>query len=102
MESPKSFHARSDDETRNSILLVEDLAGYADFCYEHTVITRENAFSMVRILACLHPPFTVPKVLAELRLLFVTWQAQWKGLVETHGMKESCANGFLAAKEGIP
>jgi thiamine kinase-like enzyme len=102
MECPRSFHARSDDRTFNSIVLLEDIGDHVDFCDEHMVISKENAISMVTTLADLHAPFATPDAQARLKPYFDTWQQRWKGLVETNQMKDYTNKGFLEAREVIP
>lgn len=102
IESPRSRHARSDAETCNSIVLLDDLEGYASFCDEHTVITRDDALGMAMTLADLHGPLANPAVFARIRPHFATWTTRWAGLVQNNHMKEYTNKGFLAAEAVIP
>ncbi|MET0986168.1 MAG: hypothetical protein ABW034_12260, partial [Steroidobacteraceae bacterium] len=77
IESPRSRHARSDSDTCNSIVLLDDLEGYASFCDEHTVITREDAISMAMTLADLHGPLANPATFARISPYFATWTTRW-------------------------
>lgn len=102
IESPTCRYARSDADTCNSIVLLDDLEGNATFCDEHTVITREDALSMVLTLADLHGPLSNPAVFARVKPHFDTWITRWTGLVQTNQMKEYTNKGFLAAEAIIP
>jgi aminoglycoside phosphotransferase (APT) family kinase protein len=102
IETPRSYYAKSDSETCNSIVLLHDLEGYATFCDEHTVISREDALSMARTLAELHAPFTRASAFASIADYFETWPQRWYRLVEVNDMEEYTNRGFRAAEQVIP
>lgn len=102
LECPVSYHARSDAETANSIVLLEDIAARVEFCDENTTISRANAEEMMATLATLHANFYQPEKLAVASRHFGTWSDRWRGLVAGNGMDEYCNKGFQRAEDVIP
>jgi hypothetical protein len=102
IETPRSYHAKFDVDSCNSIVLLEDIGDWATFCDEHTIIDRDDAVSMVTTLADLHRPFSGPAELSGITPHFDTWQTRWGQLVRVNEMEQYTNQGFRAAEPAIP
>jgi aminoglycoside/choline kinase family phosphotransferase len=101
IEGARSYFANYDLESCNSIVLLEDLEGYASFCDEHTSISRDQAIEMTLLMADIHTRFSAPESLAIVAGRFPTWQEHWAN-ISSNGMEEYTNKGFLAAEQVIP
>jgi thiamine kinase-like enzyme len=57
IEAPVGIFANFDAASLNSIVMLEDMRGRAEFCDERTPISRKRAESQMRLLARLHGKF---------------------------------------------
>ncbi|WP_188823502.1 phosphotransferase [Novosphingobium indicum] len=100
IEAPKCLFANFDPRTFNSIILLKDMRGEADFCDYDTPITFERAAGMLRLLAGVHAKYAGDKVEA-IRPLLRTWPQHWANILRL-GMEEYSKRGFLAAETVMP
>jgi hypothetical protein len=102
IEAPISRFALHNDETFNSMIMLDDLTGVAQaFCNHETVMTRQRAESQMRLLARVHGRCFSDPELRERLSGFATWQGFFQNTL-VFGMKEGATAGFLAGEEVIP
>ena len=102
IEVPRTWYAGFDPKTFAYLIMMEDLAGTAQFPDERTILTRAQAEDMVRLLATLHSRFYDSAELGTEALPFKTWPAFWTDLTATPGFPEACDAGFAAAESVLP
>lgn len=101
IETAVSRHAAYDPETFASIVVLDDFAGYAEFCDETTVVDRDFAERQVDLLAAIHAPFyQSPELDGDLAVL-PTWHTRFSNLSHWR-LEESCAIGLREAGAIIP
>jgi thiamine kinase-like enzyme len=101
IQCPRAYFASYDPESFNSIVLLEDMEGYASFCDENLVISKEQALDMAVLLADLHAPFCDPKRFSTIANAFDTWPEHWAHILDNE-METYSNKGFLAAEAVVP
>lgn len=102
IEAPRSFYAKYDPTSFNSMVILGDLTGsVTEFCNHKTVMTLERARSQMRLLGKLHgTTYSHPGIQAQMEHV-KTWPDYFNGTL-AFGMEAGSNNGFLAAEEVIP
>ena len=102
IEAPRSYYARFDPETFNSLIILGDISDeVTEFCSHNTPMPRTRAESEMRLLASLHGTcYRDPRAKAELERI-PTWPEFFQR-TQAFGIREGSNEGFLAAKEVIP
>jgi aminoglycoside phosphotransferase (APT) family kinase protein len=102
IEAPVSRFARFDDETFNSMIMLDDLTDKVQsFCNHKTVMTRQRAESQMRLLAKVHGTCFKDPVLRERLAGFTSWREYFDNTLR-FGMDEGAKAGFAAAEHVIP
>ncbi|MBI2799293.1 MAG: aminoglycoside phosphotransferase family protein [Gammaproteobacteria bacterium] len=102
IEAPVAYHANYDRKSFNSIIVMHDMIGKVEFCRIDTPMTLERGMSQMRLLARLHGEYYAkPDKFAAMQD-FNTWEDYFKATVELAGFGDSCARGFIDAKDVIP
>lgn len=101
IETANARHAAYDPENFGSILVLDDFAGYADFCDEKTVVDRAFAEAEVDLLADIHAPFYQSPLLDDELASLPTWHTRFSNLAHWR-LEESCAIGLREAGDIIP
>lgn len=102
IEAPRSFFAKFDPETFNSIIVLGDLTGsVTEFCDYTTRMSRARAESQLALLAQMHGScYGNPELRRRLDCL-PTWPEYFES-TSGFGMEDGSNRGFLAAEEVIP
>jgi hypothetical protein len=101
IEAPRCWFANVDEHTFNSIVILHDMTGVADFCRFDAPISRARAENQMRLLATLHATYAGLPTLATDFGYLETWAGQFTFLAETP-YKDSCLRGFAMAEHVIP
>lgn len=101
INAPSTYFQNYDPESFNSILLLKDLHGTANFCDYDTPIDLDRARGMLSLLAEVHSTFYGEDKVRELRDKLRTWPQHWANQLRL-GMEEYSNRGFLAAEDVIP
>ena len=100
-EAPRAFHAAYDPESFNSIIVLEDFAGHAEFCDETTKVDRAFVERQVALLGRMHGQFDrSPLFEGELSVL-PTWHDRFSNLARFN-LREGCEAGLIEAREVVP
>ncbi|QIL73973.1 phosphotransferase (plasmid) [Diaphorobacter sp. HDW4B] len=102
VNAPIGVFANYDDETLNSIVMVEDLTDQVTaFCDHTTSITRQLAESQIDLLARLHGQCYGNVELLAQHQRFKSWPEYFNGTL-VFGMREGSEQGFARASDLIP
>jgi len=103
IESPVGFHAALDEESFNSIILLEDISDRViEFCSHRTVMTVERAQSQLRALAAVHGKYFGKAESPDGSLRdFDTWPEFFQRVL-AFGMKAGSEAGFRDGEGIIP
>ena len=102
IEAPRSFFARFDPETFNSIVVLSDLSASAtEFCNHETRMTRRRAESQLELLAKMHGSCYANAGLRERLSALPSWPEFFHN-TRAFGIEHGSNRGFLAAEEVIP
>lgn len=104
IETPLCYHSASDKRTFAAIHVIEDLVASksASFADETTLLTKEQAFDMIELLARLHGTFTEdPRLTTELKWL-VNYHDWFTIGVERVRTDRYHAKALTAAADVIP
>jgi thiamine kinase-like enzyme len=101
IEAPRCWHANYDPLGFNSIVVLDDFAGNAEFLSHATVSDRTRMQSQLDLLAALHSRFYQAPELQTIFAPLPTWYERFNKLRSFH-LEESCAAGFIAAKSVMP
>ncbi|NKX56565.1 phosphotransferase [Arthrobacter mobilis] len=101
IEAPKSYFARVDDQSFNSMIMLEDLTGRSEFLNHASTISLQRAKSQIRLLAGLHAACHEGTELGAKAKNVQTWPEFFRKTLNM-GMKEGSQAGFLGAEEVIP
>ncbi|MET0985771.1 MAG: aminoglycoside phosphotransferase family protein [Steroidobacteraceae bacterium] len=102
IDAPRAYLATYDPESFNSIVMLDDLAGQVEFGAQDTVVTRERAESMVRLMASYHSSMFEHPELVSGELGLPTWQQEWATTVRLLHMDAAAERGVRAAESVIP
>ncbi|MBI2963132.1 MAG: phosphotransferase [Deltaproteobacteria bacterium] len=102
IEAPEPYFANFDPHTFNSIIVLRDLTGEAEFCPHTLTLTLERAQSQMRLLATLHARYYESPELATALSPFNSWEKYFAATVQEAGFGESCPRGFAEAQDVIP
>jgi thiamine kinase-like enzyme len=94
IEAPKGIFANIDRESLNSIVILEDMQGYAEFCDDRTEITLARGKSQMRLLARLHGKFQDNPALQPVLERFQTF-------VEFYGKTEAAVGWNACQRRGL-
>jgi len=102
VEVPVCHHARFDESSFNSIIMLGDISDtVTEFCNHETRMDLARARSQMRLLGRLHgTTASHPRIRAALAQL-PTWPEYFDN-TQAFGMKEGSTRGFLEAEEVIP
>jgi Phosphotransferase enzyme family len=102
IEAPRSYFAKFDPESFNSIIVLADLSdAVTEFCNHKTKMTRERAESQLALLAEMHGRCYLSPQLREQLNSLPTWPEFFGNTLE-FGMQHGSDQGFLAAEDVIP
>ena len=102
IEAPQGLYAAVDPESFLALIVMNDVAADgATFCDHHTVTTKANAESQMRLLGQLHGASYGSDRLRNAAAAFPTWP-EFFGATLDFGMQEGSEAGFAAAEEVIP
>ncbi|MET0545711.1 MAG: aminoglycoside phosphotransferase family protein [Caulobacterales bacterium] len=104
IEAPVGLYGAFDPETFNYIVMMHDLTGKATFFDDHTtVLSRDQAEQMVRLLARLHARFYESADIGTPALPYLTWPDWWTRMMQVSpDFGTSCDRGFAAAESVLP
>ena len=102
IEAPKGIFANIDRESLNSIVILEDMRGYAEFCDEGTQITLPRAESQMRLLARLHGRFQDNPALRPVLERFQTFVDFYVKTEAAVGWNACQKRGLQAARHLLP
>lgn len=102
LEAPRSFYAKVDLHSFNSLVVLADLSdSVTEFCTHSTRVTRQRAESQMALLAELHGKgYRNREIRSHLDKLR-TWPDYFTHTL-TFGMKEGSEQGFIVGEEVIP
>jgi thiamine kinase-like enzyme len=101
IEAPRCWHANYDPVSFNSIVVLEDFAGNAEFFSHDTISDRSRMEGQLDLLAALHSRFYEAPELQTVFSVLPTWYERFNNLRRFH-LEESCSAGFIEAKSVIP
>lgn len=102
IEAPRSFFARFDPATFNSIVVLADLGvGATEFCNHETRMTRRRAESQLALLARMHGSCYADVGLRGRLAALPSWPEFFRN-TRSFGIEQGSNRGFLAAEEVIP
>lgn len=102
IECPRSFHARIDPVSFNSIIVLDDISDTViAFCDHNTDVTAERARSQMRLLARLHGAGYGNQAVRSKLDLFPSWPRFFRN-VESFGLEAGAKAGFTDARHVIP
>ncbi len=101
IEAPIARFANYDPVSFNSIVILDDLDGTAEFCSEGTPVDRAFAEAQLDLLARLHARFYEAPELSGALAVLPTWHRRFNNLASFH-LEESCAAGVEAAEDFFP
>jgi thiamine kinase-like enzyme len=102
IEAPEPYFANFDPHTFNSIIVMRDLTGEAEFCRHTLTLTLERAQSQMKLLGTLHAKYYESPELAATLSPFNTWEKYFAATVHEAGFGEACPRGFAEARDVIP
>jgi hypothetical protein len=102
IEAPIGIFANIDRESLNSIVILEDMRGYADFCDDKTEITLARAKSQMRLLARLHGKFQDNPALLPVLERFQTFVEFYDKTEAAVGWNACQRRGLQAARHLLP
>jgi thiamine kinase-like enzyme len=101
IEAPRCWHANYDPVSFNSIVVLDDFAGDAEFFSHDMVGDRARIESQIDLLAALHSRFYEAPELGAVFSPLPTWYERFNNLRRFH-LEESCSAGFQEGKRVIP
>jgi hypothetical protein len=102
IEAPVGLFANFDSESLNSIVILEDMRGKAEFCDERTPISLKLAESQMRLLARLHGKFQDNAALRPVLERFQTFVVFYDKTEAAVGWNACQKRGLKAAKDLLP
>src|SRR5271165_3035756 len=94
IEAPRPLFAHFDPQTFNSIIILEDLTGQAEFGNHTMEMPLERAQSQLRLLASLHARYHESAELGSTLSRFNDWEDYFAITVEEAGFGDACQRGF--------
>jgi Ecdysteroid kinase-like family len=101
IEIPVPFLANHNDQTFNSIIMLEDLSDQAYFCTEDTAISLEMAEGQMKLLAGIHGRFENNNNINAEVLGLSSWPQFFQACAK-NSLEKYCALGFQTAQAQIP
>ncbi len=102
IEAPRSYFAKLDEETFNSLIILGDISdSVTEFCNDKTPMSRARAESQMRLLAKTHGTIYGSAELQRRIKQFSTWPEFFEKTL-SFGMKAASSKGFLDAESVIP
>lgn len=102
IEAPRSFFARFDPATFNSIIVLADLSvGATEFCNHRTPMSRRRAESQLALLARMHGRCYADAELRGRLAALPSWPEFFRN-TQSFGIEQGSNRGFVAAEEVIP
>jgi hypothetical protein len=102
IEAPQAYFARFDPHTFNSLIIMRDMGGEAEFGRHDLPMSRARAESQMRLLAKLHARYYQSPELATTLAPFNTWEKYFEATVREAGFGAACPRGFAEAVDVIP
>jgi thiamine kinase-like enzyme len=102
IEAPVGVFANIDRDSLNSIVMMRDMQGQAEFCDHRSVITRARADSQMRLLARIHGPFYSRPEMKTLIEPFQTFELFFEKTEAAIRWSEGRIRGLHAGKAVIP
>jgi Ecdysteroid kinase-like family len=101
LEIPESFFAAYDPQSFNSMVMLRDIGGEAEFCDHATAISKDEAVGQIRLMARYHGQLEENPECNAGTTGQVTWPMFFAACCN-NGVEEFSNKGFLAAQEVIP
>lgn len=102
INAPLAIFANADKESLNSIIVLQDLAGKAEFCDHRTDISLQQAKSQLRLLAKLHGKFQGATEQDEVLASYPTLEDFYQTTEKSINWSDKCIRGFEEARAHVP
>jgi aminoglycoside phosphotransferase (APT) family kinase protein len=102
IEAPSAIFANVNLESRNSIIVLRDMKGSAEFCSESTPMSLQHAKNQMRLLAKVHGTFSRKSAHGAMIRHYSTIGQFFETTQNATDWMDACNKGFSAAKAVVP